>query len=112
MGKGKSPRTEFTEMALPSASVRREGLPDPAKLLSAGILTKEALDWMEMKTPAAPAPERHIDNAEIRRDAQEAAEEQHRETIRALRRALAERPEKARTDFGIARDYRGPERER
>lgn len=59
-----------------------------------------------------PCGELHIDNAEIRRDAQEAAEEQHRETIRALRRALAERPEKARTDFGIARDYRGPERER
>lgn len=112
MGKGKSPHAVLAEMALPSASVRREGLPHPDKVLGSGILTKEVLDWMEMRTPGAPAPELHIDHADIRRDAQEAAEEQHRETIRALRRALAARPEKARTDFGVARDYRGPERER
>lgn len=112
MGEGKHPREDFSAMALPNARARREGLPDPERVVRTGILTKEALDWMEARTPAPPTPERHIDDAQIRRDAAEEAQAKHRERINALRRSLADRPEKAKRDFGVARDYQRPERER
>jgi hypothetical protein len=112
MGEGKHPRQDFAAMAQPSARARREGLPHPERVVRTGILTKEVLDWMEARSPATPSPERHIDDAQIRRDAAEEAQAKHRERINALRRALSERPEKAKRDFGVARDYQRPQHER
>ena len=42
----------------------------------------------------------------------EAQRQEHRERINRLREEFRSRPAKARSDFGIARDYRGPEHER
>lgn len=102
----------FAMMAPEDAIVRREGLPDPAKLAAAGVKTREVLDWLELRAPAPPAPEHHIDDPQLRREALENERAEHRARINALRRQFAGRSEKGREDFSLANRYRQHDRER
>jgi len=105
-------RRAFSDSASPDAKLRREGLPDPAKLTERGIITKESLDWRAAQKPQPPELTYEIDRADIRRDAVEEARADLRTRINRLREEFRARPEKARRDFGTARDYRRSEHER
>ena len=105
-------RQAFAEMARADALARREGLPDPRKLIERGIQTKESIDWQAALHPETPEPEPRMPDRLLRASALEAQRQEHRERINRLREEFRSRPAKARSDFGIARDYRGPEHER
>lgn len=100
------------EQARAEISVRREGLPDPYKLVERGIQTKESIDWQASLHLRAPAPEPRLADPLVRQAALEAQREEHRAKINRLRENLRQRPQEARRDFSTARDYRGPEHER
>ena len=102
----------FQDLAHPATSWRKEGLPDPARVAERGILTRESLGWMEAREPKDPAPEHHIDDAELRAAATEAAREEHRARINRLREDFRGRSLKGREDFGMARGQRDPGRDR
>ena len=70
------------------------------------------LDWLAAQHPVPPHLTHEIDQADVREDAIEAARAERREAVNALRREFRARPEKARRDFGTARDYRDQDRER
>lgn len=105
-------KDRFGQASATGATWQREGKPDPASVSARGITTRETLDWQAAKAPQTPAPEYHIDDPALRREAQEAVAEEHRATIERLRRAFEGRSAKARQDFVTARDYRGHGRER
>ncbi|MBO9462446.1 hypothetical protein [Labrenzia sp. R5_0] len=102
----------FERAAAKDAAWRREGLPDPAALNERGIRTKESLDWLEARHPKPPSPELDIDNPALHDEAIQVARQAHQDQINALRRDFHERPQKARQDFGTARDYQKKDRER
>lgn len=102
----------FEHAADKRASWRREGLPDPEALTERGIRTKESLAWLEAQKPKALSPELTIDNPALRQQAAQSAEQQRKDQINALRRSFLEGAQKARQDFGTARDYREKDRER
>ncbi len=99
-------RDRFGGASVPTATWRREGMPDPAQVAGKGIVTKESLGWLSSKEPDAPALELTIDDLALFREAHEAAEKEHRARINHLRAELQSRPDKARRDFATARDYR------
>lgn len=107
-----SVRDRFTGAADRTSTWRREGLPDPAKLVERGILTRESLDWLAAREPKPPAPELHIDDPALRQEAREEAEKEYRATVNRLRRAFLARSAKGRLDFDTAREYRDRDRER
>lgn len=112
MSTPKSIRQAFAEQARAETSVRREGLPEPQKLVERGIQTKESIDWQAALHPRVPAPELRPADPLKRQAALEAQQEEHRANINRLRENFRQRPEEARRDFSTARDYRGPEHER
>lgn len=102
----------FERAAAKDAAWRREGLPDPSALNERGIRTKESLDWLEARHPDAPAPELTVDSPALRHAALENARQAHQEQIDVLRREFREGSQKARRDFGTARNYQKKDRER
>lgn len=102
----------FEGAADKAAIWRREGLPDPAKIIGRGIRTRESLDWLAARAPKTPAPELHIDDPALRQGAAEAERQEHRSRINRLRAEFLGRSDKAKRDFATARDWREPERAR
>ncbi|WP_141246513.1 hypothetical protein [Actibacterium ureilyticum] len=106
------PKTPFNRMASKEATIRREALPDPARVAGSGITTKETLDWLEARSPRTPNPELVVDDPALREEAADQA--RNEETARAqIRRTRFEnRSRKGREDFRTAQRYRGEGRER
>lgn len=105
-------KSTFRRMADPKAHVRRDGLPDPAKIAGSGIKTREALDWMEADHPKAPAAERAIDDEALRIEASEAASQERRDAVEQMRTGWRQRSRKGRQDFETARNWEQSERQR
>lgn len=105
-------RDAFRRMSGPDARVRREGLPDPAKVAAAGIKTRESLDWLAQEKPEHPAPRLEPDDEDTRQDAQAQAIKTRREQSRTMRANLGQRSRKGRDDFETARSWGGDEIER
>lgn len=85
---------------------------DPAKVAERDILTRDSLAHMEAQHPSSPRPSYEIADEGIRQAALERTRDEQREEIARLRENFCQRPEKARRDFGTARDYRGADYER
>lgn len=112
IGSGEVTKDDFERAAPPTSTWQREGKPDPAKVTERGIKTRESLDWQAAEKPETPELTCEIDRSDIRQEALEAARHERRERINRLREDFRSGSEKARRDFGTARDYRGPEQER
>ncbi|MCB1469975.1 MAG: hypothetical protein KDK08_23145 [Rhizobiaceae bacterium] len=102
----------FSRMAAKDATIRREGLPDPAKVAGSGIKTKESLAWLEAERPSVPSPEYTGDDEQLRDAANENARAERLERINGMRRRLVGRARKGRDDFETAGNYRGDAPER
>ncbi len=102
----------FDRMAVKDATIRREGLPDPAKIAGSGIKTKEALAWLATETPTEPCFDLVIDDPALRDGAEEQERGEKRARINQMRRRFVGRSRKGREDFDTARNYRDQDRER
>ena len=102
----------FNDAANRLSGYRRDAVPSADKVAAQGIKTRESLDWMNTLHPSRPHLTLEHGNAFTRAAATEAARDEHRARIARLWEEFRARPLKARSDFGLARDYRGEERER
>lgn len=102
----------FTAAADGKTSYRRENLPDPAHVAGAGIATRESLAWKGQQNPEPPKLTYELDQEAARQAALDFVRAGQRQEMAREWENFLNRPEKARQDFGLARDYSGPERER
>lgn len=89
-----------------------ENRPDPAKIAERGIKTPESLSYLASQHPAPPKASYEINQEAARQAALDFVRAQQRAEVNVMRERFAQTPEKARRDFGTARDYRGEQRER
>lgn len=89
-----------------------ENAPDPAKVAEIGIKTKDSLAILAAQHPAPPKQSYEINQEAARQAALDFVRGEHRAQVVRLRERFEQGPEKARQDFGTARDYRGEQRER
>lgn len=102
----------FTAAADGKTTYRREKLPDPAHVAGAGIATRESLAWKSQYHPEPPKLTYELDQEAARQAALDFVRAGQRQEVAKQWEEFLQKPEKARQDFGLARDYRGPERER
>ncbi|WP_152563636.1 hypothetical protein [Palleronia rufa] len=105
-------RKAFSGMAAKDSAIRREGLPDPAKVAETGIKTRESLGWMEARLPSRPAPRHDIDDPGIRGASDDQTNAEAQERVNAMRRRFHKRARKGREDFEMARKCRDRGHER
>lgn len=104
-------KKEFTAAA-DGTRAKPENGPDPAKVAEVGIKTPGSLAYLARQHPEPPTQRYEIDQEALRRAALTQERARAAERIENMRQHLRARPEKARRDFGTARDYRGAEHER
>ena len=105
-------RKAFNDAANRLSAWQRESRPPADKVAAKGIKTRESLDWMKVSHTSPPHLTFEHGNAFTRAAATDAAREEHRAQIAKMWEDFRSRTQKARGDFGLARDYRREERER
>jgi len=98
----KSIRDQFKAIAARFAQMRRDGKAAPQELYEKRIKTREMLDWMERRSPDAPAQAYTPDDAASR----EQAERENLRLAKRMRWRFHHRSQKGREDFRTAHDFR------